>query len=172
MRIASQSLLQQTCALVEFLWLNLEHEEEPVLPTSQLSLLFPWTVWRSRQSEWESWDMQPGTWALKCVTFSVTQMYKEKKVHITVMVFSSTHEHMRLGDHIKQNKELLLMTFNVLWTQWMTGLFLHYLLKNQDKKLESYETNTYGHWRYFLGREAEESLNWILRLQGSFRVDF
>lgn len=101
-----------------------------------------------------------------CHLFSYS-MYKEKKVYITVMVFSSTHEHMRLGDHIKQNKELFLMTFIVLSTQWMTGLFLHYLLKNQDKKLESYETNTYGHWRSFLGREAEESLSWILRLQGS-----
>lgn len=54
------------------------------------------------------------------VTFFVIQMYKEKKLYITMMIFSSTYEHMRLGDNIKLNSERLALF--ALGIQRMTGI--------------------------------------------------
>jgi hypothetical protein len=104
---------------------------------------------------------------LNVLTFFVTQVYKEKKVCVTMAVFSSKYEHMRLGDHIKLNKEFFFS--DVLGCRERTGRFLHYLLKQSKAKQSKAKQNktiprlrgnkTHGHWRSFLGRKAEERLS-------------
>lgn len=54
-----------------------------------------------------------------CCLF-VIQMYKEKKLYITIMIFSSTCEHIQLSDHIKLNNELLALF--ALRIQRLTGI--------------------------------------------------
>lgn len=50
----------------------------------------------------------------------VIQIYKEKNLYITMMIFSSTYEHIQLGDHKKLNNELLALF--ALRIQRMTGI--------------------------------------------------
>lgn len=74
--------------------------------------------------------MQPVIWALQCLTFFVTQVFKKKTVYITMMIFSSNNDHRRLGDHIKLNKEFLFLTLAALWIQRKDGaLFFALVIK-------------------------------------------